>query len=47
MAGVTNKVRLKDGTIGIIQKVTNGNYLLMTAEGEHRWCSPEDIEEIL
>lgn len=47
MAGVGNKIRLKDGTIGTIKKVTNGNYLLITAEGKPRWCTPDDIDEVL
>lgn len=47
MAGIGNKVRLKDGTVGIIKQVTNGNYLLITAEGKARWATPEDIQDIL
>ena len=47
MAGVTNKVRLKDGTIGTIIQVSNGNYLLSTNTGDRRWCKDSDIEEVL
>lgn len=47
MAGVGNKVKLKDGRVGVIQKVTNGNFMILTAEGTHCWITPSDIEEVL
>lgn len=47
MAGIGNKVKLKDGRVGTIQKVQNGNFLIMTAEGTHSWISPDDIQEVL
>lgn len=47
MAGVGNKVKLKDGRVGTIQKVLNGNFMILTAEGTHVWISPNDIEEVI
>lgn len=47
MAGVGNKVKLKDGRVGLIQKVQNGNFLILSAEGTHSWISPEDIQEVM
>ena len=47
MAGVGNKIKLKDGRVGTIQKVINGNYLMLSAEGTHVWVSPDQIDEVL
>lgn len=47
MAGIGNKVRLKNGKVGIIKQVQNGNLLIYTAEGNPLWARPEEIEEVL
>lgn len=44
---VNSKVITKDGTIGVVILVQNGNYLLITNKGLKKWIKPEEIVKIV
>lgn len=44
---INQKIILISGEIGIIMKVSNGNYLVALNNGTIRWVSPEQIKEMV
>lgn len=39
------RVKLKDGTVGVIMGTGEGKYRIRLPDGSFRWIKPEEIEQ--